>query len=258
MLVSEVGTRSNGTWRWGLLWQRNFFVWEEDLFLQLEDVITNVVIMESEDRWVWSPNVDEGFSVKSLYLALGEMLLPHNNITSSQSFAFKNMWKSAVPYKVCALAWQLFLDRIPTKVNLARRGIRRVEDTRCSLCGELAETSCHLFLHCRFVAAVWYAVIKWLGVVVVLPADPIMSYGILVGCGGNKKIRKSLSIVWMDFVWVLWRVRNDRVFNNVDGSVEDVIERIQRISWQWYLHKTTMGSSLLYEWIWDPGDCMHR
>ncbi|GAU46741.1 hypothetical protein TSUD_286010 [Trifolium subterraneum] len=89
-------------------------------------------------------------------------------------------------------------------------------------------------------------------------ADPIMSYGILVGCGGNKKIRKSLSIVWMDFVWVLWRVRNDRVFNNVDGSVEDVIERIQRISWQWYLHKTTMGSSLLYEWIWDPGDCMHR
>lgn len=49
---------------------------------------------------------------------------------------------------------------------------------------------------------------------IVLPLDPMMSYAILVGTGGNKKIRKGISIVWLAYVWVLWRVRNDRVFNN--------------------------------------------
>ncbi|GAU48208.1 hypothetical protein TSUD_304880 [Trifolium subterraneum] len=99
---------------------------------------------------------------------------------------------------------------------------------------------------------------SWLGVVVVLPADPMMSYGLWVGGGCNKKTRKGLSIVWMAYIWVLWRTRNDRVFNNVDRSVDEVVDRIQHLSWQWYLHKTAKGSSLLYEWIWNPGDCMVR
>ncbi|MCH84701.1 putative ribonuclease H protein [Trifolium medium] len=257
-LISEMGSWCNGVWRWELLWRRNFFVWEESMVLEIEEVINNVVITEVEDRWVWSPNVDEGFSVKSLYFALDELLLEHTNLNTFQTFVFKNIRKGAVPSKVSAFAWQLFLDRIPTKENLARRGLVRIEDTTCSLCDERAETSCHLFLHCRFAAAVWYAINRWLGVVVVLPAEPMMSYGLLVGSGGNKKIRKGFSIVWLAFVWVLWRARNDRVFNNVGDSVDNVVERIQRTSWQWYLHKTAKGSSLLYEWIWNPGDCMMR
>ncbi|MCI92963.1 hypothetical protein A2U01_0114261, partial [Trifolium medium] len=55
---------------------------------------------------------------------------------------------------------------------------------------------------------------------VVIPPDIRMSYGLLVGCGGNKKIRKGYSIVWLAFMWVIWRFRNDRVFNNIDGKEE--------------------------------------
>ncbi|GAU23240.1 hypothetical protein TSUD_172690 [Trifolium subterraneum] len=248
-LVQEVGSRINGMWRWGLMWRRNFFVWEEDLLNELEEVIKNVVITEVGDSWVWSPNVDEGFSVKSLYLTLDVMLLSHNNLTTFQSSVFKNIWKSVVPSKVSALAWQLFLDRIPTKVNLARRGIIQLK----------LRPGLILFLAPPLLAAdVWYEVTRWLGVVAVLPADLMVSYGMLVGCGGNKKIRRGFSIVWLAYIWVVWRVRNDRVFNNVNGSVEEMVERIQRISWQWYLHKTAKGYSLLYEWIWNPGDCMLR
>jgi hypothetical protein len=66
-------------------------------------VISTVVITEVEDRWVWSPNVDKGFSVESLYVALNE-ILAHNNLTTFRSITFKNIWKSAVPSKVSALA----------------------------------------------------------------------------------------------------------------------------------------------------------
>jgi hypothetical protein len=79
---------------------------------------------------------------------------------------------------------------------------------------------------------------------VVLPPEVMMSYGQLIRCGGNKKIRKGFSIVWLTFVWAIWRVRNDSVFNNVTGTVEDTVDTIQRLSWQWYLNKTAKGSSL--------------
>jgi uncharacterized membrane protein SpoIIM required for sporulation len=81
------------------------------------------------------------------------------------------------------------------------------------------ETARHLFLHCRFAAAVWYALNRWLGgVVVVLPGEVLMSYGMLVGSGRNKKVRKGFSGVWLAFVWVIWKTRNDRIFKNLVGT----------------------------------------
>ncbi|GAU33138.1 hypothetical protein TSUD_363390 [Trifolium subterraneum] len=41
----------------------------------------------------------------------------------------------------------------------------------------MAETSYHVFLHYRFAVHVWYAVTSWVGVVAVLPADAMVSYG---------------------------------------------------------------------------------
>jgi hypothetical protein len=93
-----------------------------------------------------------------------------------------------------------------------------------------------------------------LGVVVAPPADVMMSYGLMVGSGRNKRIREGFSVVWLALVWVIWRSRNDRIFNNVPGSVEDAVDQIQRTSWHWYLSKTARDSCLLYEWIWDPGE----
>ncbi|WJX73477.1 hypothetical protein P8452_57252 [Trifolium repens] len=97
-------------------------------------------------------------------------------------------------------------------------------------------------------------ILRWLGVVVALPADVMMSYGLMVGSGRNKRIREGFSVVWLTLVWVIWRSRNDWIFNNVPGSVEDAVDQIQRTSWHWYLSKTARDSCLLYEWIWDPGE----
>lgn len=51
-LVWEVGSRINGIWRWDIRWRRNFFVWEEDLFHELQEIINNVVITEAEDIYL--------------------------------------------------------------------------------------------------------------------------------------------------------------------------------------------------------------
>jgi hypothetical protein len=72
---------------------------------------------------------------------------------------------------------------------------------------------------------------RWLGVVVVVPpGDVMLSYVQFVGSGRNRKIRKGFSSVWLVFVWVIWKARNDRIFNNVNGEVEVAVECIQCIS----------------------------
>jgi hypothetical protein len=173
-----------------------------DIFGELEQVINSMVIKEVDDRWVWRPDVGNGFSVKSLYESLDHILLPRNVVSSSEEFAFRTIWKSATPSKVSALAWQVFLNRIPTKENLCRRGILRTNETACVLCRDGGESVRHLFLHCDYAVVIWYSVCRWLGVVVVLPAEVVMSYGVLVGSGINKKIRRGYSVVWLAFIWV--------------------------------------------------------
>jgi hypothetical protein len=120
------------------------------------------------------------------------------------------------------------------------------------------ETTQHLFLHCPFTSAVWYALNRWLGVVVVPPGDALSSYVQFVGSGRNRKIRQGFSSVWMAFIWVIWKVRNDRVFNNVVIDVPTAFDMVQRLSWKWFVNNSAKRPFLLYEWIWDPGDCMGK
>jgi hypothetical protein len=153
-MIRDMGRWENGVWRWELLWRRRFFAWEEPMLCDLEVVINGVVMEDVEDSWEWVLNVEEGFKVKSLFIHLQSTLLPQNLVSQSAKFACKNVWRSAVPSKVSAFAWQLLLDRVSTKDNLVKRGLMHWGEDMCSLCGLNVETTRHLFLHCRFAAAV--------------------------------------------------------------------------------------------------------
>jgi hypothetical protein len=233
-------------------------MWEETLAQQLLLLINQVPVTDINDRWEWSLAPHDGFSVKSVYCFLDKTLLNHDPRSNLESFAFKHIWKSGVPSKVSAMVWQLFLDRIPTRDNLYHRGVIGNGDIWCPLCVGAAETSSHLFLHCQLAAGVWFAVTCWLGVVTVLPPNVMVSYAMLVGFGSNKKRKRGFSIVWLAFIWALWKCRNDRIFNNKVMVEEEVVDNIQWLSWQWYLSYVAKNSCLLYEWVWNPGDCMLR
>jgi hypothetical protein len=225
---------------------------------ELMGLLNTVNILEVDDRWYWTPGGEDGFSVKSTYVFLDHALLSRNLLSPVESFVFKFIWKCGVPSKVSALAWQMLLDRVPTRENLCRRGVVGAVDSMCPFCSLEVESVCHLFLHCSYTAKIWYAVINWYGAVLVLPPNLHLSFVGLVGCGSNKRRRKGLAVVWSAYVWAVWKARNDRIFNNRLFEVVEVVELIQRLSWRWFLNSSALGSSLLYEWVWNPADCMLR
>jgi hypothetical protein len=213
----------DGVGKWELKWRRNFFLWAEQILRELEEVVGSVVIAEAQDKWIWKQNGEEDF------VALDSLLLPGRILSQIESFAFKFFWKAVVPSKVSALVWQVFLDRISTKENLCRRGILQNDATTFVFCGDEVETSHHLFLHCCFTADVRYKVCRWLGLIIVIPPEAMMSYDQLTGCCANKRMKRGYSIVWLAFIWVIWKNRNERIFNSIVGTVEAAVDLVNRI-----------------------------
>lgn len=63
------------------------------------------------------------FPVRSTYTVLEELMLLDDNESSLGRNVFRKIWESPASSKVIAFSWQLLLDRIPTRVNLAMRRI---------------------------------------------------------------------------------------------------------------------------------------
>nr|GEW30494.1 RNA-directed DNA polymerase, eukaryota, reverse transcriptase zinc-binding domain protein [Tanacetum cinerariifolium] len=91
------------------------------------------------DRWFWDLNGDGVFRVKDVRILLDEAFLPKIEVP--------NRWIKSIPIKVNVFAWKLFVDRFPTRSNLARRNVL-IPSLACLLCDHALEDSSHLFFGC--------------------------------------------------------------------------------------------------------------
>jgi hypothetical protein len=104
------------------------------------------------DVWVWKPREDGIFSVKSSYTLLHNLSYGGANLNEMEKVTFRDIWRSKAPTKVLAFSWTLLLDRIPIKVNLAKRSLLRGDESkRCVFCDEGEKSAIHLFLLCNWV-----------------------------------------------------------------------------------------------------------
>ncbi|CAJ2647839.1 unnamed protein product [Trifolium pratense] len=175
---------------------------------------------------------------------LQQKISVHSALDPVTEFAFTNLWKCGAPSKVCAFSWQLLLDRIQTEDNLLKRRIQQQQQTSCVLCDLTMESSIHLFLHCVCSSKVWYDIMKWLGLVVIIPPNLAFSFGLVVGCGKNKRSRECLALIWNSLMWTIWKVRNDAVFNNKEVVIEDVVDQVKTQSWKWFIDRMAKSPCL--------------
>jgi hypothetical protein len=255
--VAAAGARVDSVWRWSLTWRRALFVWEEVLCQDLLSMLYSFTFSNRIDNWEWSFETDGIFSVSSCYRFLTERAAPLVEVPEVQRWVFNTIWKSSVPLKVTGFSWQALLDRIPTKPNLFRRGVvREVEATGCSLCGGGIETSIHLLLHCNIASAVWYRVSKWLGFTYVNPPNLFISCALFVSFATSKKRKLGLLLIWHAVIWVIWKVRNDCIFNNKAYTIDEVVDLVMVSAWRWFVGRLTKNPCLWYEWQHEPLCCI--
>jgi len=62
-------------------------------------------------------------------------------------------------------------------------------------------------------------------------------------------------LIWLASIWVIWKRRNEVIFNNGVVEIKDLVENIEVLAWYWSMSKL---SCLYYEWCSNPRDCLLR
>jgi hypothetical protein len=235
-------------------------VWEEEVYREFLLLLEIVPISRDKPSWNYRHDIRGLFSVKSNYDFLAPLLLPTSSLPHSLGGVVHKVWDSWAPSKVVVFSWQTLLSRIPTRANLATRGVLlEAGNVSCAVCGGGAVSEDHLFLLCPMAWFIWVEVYKWFGVVEVLPENIVSHFqSFLSSFKGGKRPLKGIMMVWQAVIWTIWRVRNDKKNSNKSSHFEEVLDKIKCIAWKWLLARKPNSLSLFYEWCANPFDCIVR
>jgi len=75
---------------------------------------------------------------------------------------------------------------------------------------------------------------RWIGVSSVEPhsiRDHFVQFTYYLG--GSRESRSFLQLLWLLCIWQVWNERNNRLFNNVQISTLDLLEKVKHNSYWW-------------------------
>ncbi|KAK9048646.1 hypothetical protein SSX86_032388 [Deinandra increscens subsp. villosa] len=134
--------------------------------------------------------------------------------------------------KVNISFWRTVIERLPTRTNLASRGIT-VPSMLCPICQELPETESHLFTGCPTASLLWSIVGQWC----FKQCRPFFDVKDLLLDVPDRSSTKSkeffVDVVIRATVWTLWKNRNQLVFQERRNSMQTLIVEVKSLSFLW-------------------------
>ena len=187
--------------------------WELESVTEFLDVIYTVAPTQGVlDTICWKHVVHKEFSVNSFYQCL---LSP-----THRAYPWKSVWKPRVPPKVNFFIWTASLGKVLTIDNLRKRKLVIMD--WCCMCKEAGESIDHLFLHCLTARELWGLILSMFGVWWVMPRHMVD----LLACWNGHTRRCRAASIWglipHCLMWVIWRERNARSFNDSEKSIQDL------------------------------------
>ncbi|GLT48071.1 hypothetical protein SLA2020_217120 [Shorea laevis] len=154
---------------------------------------------DMQDSWFWKHDKRGVYTVKSAYRYLNA------SFQHQMAFDFKLMWNKQVPLKVSAFAWKATQDRLPTKANLARRGLLSMgQDSKCISYGQHEENADHLLFSCNESWKVWTLCYSWWGIEVAANGNCNGHLLQHIGLIPKGVLSKVWAVIWFATVWSLW------------------------------------------------------
>nr|GEW63747.1 RNA-directed DNA polymerase, eukaryota [Tanacetum cinerariifolium] len=193
---------------------------------RISELLDTVVLSNMGDRRFWDLNGDGCFCVKDVRRMLDDMLLPKSDVPSR--------WVKQIPIKVNVLAWKISMDRLPTRVNLHRRGVQ-VSPISCPICCEAIENLDHLLFCCDLAKDIARSICNWWGLV----WNPVDSYRSWLSWFNLVQLQSSskqvLEGVFYTSWWSIWSYRNHLLFSDSNPRKDGIFEDILRRFFSWYI-----------------------
>nr|GFA21439.1 RNA-directed DNA polymerase, eukaryota, reverse transcriptase zinc-binding domain protein [Tanacetum cinerariifolium] len=121
-------------------------------FDALKDVIGSISLTDQIDTWKWSLDATGGYSVASARTFVDDTML------ETDFMAIK--WNRSILIKVNVFLWRLHLNKLPSRVNLDRKGVQ-IDSTLCQTCQLDVETVNHIFFNCELAKDLLSLLAKW-------------------------------------------------------------------------------------------------
>ncbi|KAM0041803.1 putative reverse transcriptase zinc-binding domain-containing protein [Helianthus debilis subsp. tardiflorus] len=191
------------------------------------------------DRWVWNDGSKGPFSVadcKRLY-----------RINDRATSVFSMKWEHWIPIKVNLLSWRAGRYKLPTRMALRRRRIN-IPVTSCPFCNFCDEDINHLMVGCGFSYGVWSLICKW------CKLDPFFAYDfedlllLYKNVHAGKWRKKIIRGIVMVTAWVIWNVRNEKIFQNKDNKIADVVAEVKSKAFLWLKHRSKYKNIVWKDW----------
>jgi hypothetical protein len=116
--------------------------------------------------------------------------------------------------------WTAALGKILTLDNLRKRHV--IVINRCYMCKKTGESVDHLLLYCDVASVLWSSLFNHFGMSWVMPIRVID----LLTCWWSSGRSRSAAVWKMTLIclfWCLWRERNNRSFEDLESSLEEIL-----------------------------------
>ncbi|GJZ43010.1 RNA-directed DNA polymerase, eukaryota, partial [Tanacetum coccineum] len=190
---------------------------ESHQFNHLSSLLDYVSLSNSEDRWVCDLSGDGVFRVKDVRNLLDEFFLPKSNVPTR--------WVKFILNKVNIFAWKLFLNRLPTRSNLAKRKVS-IDTDVCPVCDSAQEEVAHVFFCCSLARDLTRLICRWWN----LDEHLFSSYAEWLSWFNSlrlgSKLKAILEGVFYITWWSVWNFRNHLLFASTKPRKESIFDDI--------------------------------
>ncbi|GJT59904.1 RNA-directed DNA polymerase, eukaryota [Tanacetum coccineum] len=208
---------------------------ESQQFNHLSSLLDYVSLSNSEDRWVCDLSGDGVFRVKDVRNLLDEFFLPKSNVLTR--------WVKFIPNKVNIFAWKLFLNRLPTRSNLAKRKVS-IDTDVCPVCDSAQEEVAHVFFCCSLARDLTSLICRWWNLDEHLFSSYVEWLSWFNSLRLGSKLKAILEGVFYITWWSVWNFRNHLLFASTKPRKESIFDDIVLRSFSWCVARgdeTTSG-----------------
>ena len=170
-----------------------------DNLIQMEERLLNLRYSDTcSDKWAWAWDKKGSFSVNRMANLIKE------SQRSSRDGDTCFFWSNLIPTKINIFIWRFLRDALPTRSNLAKRGIS-LQSLACIFCDNNVETLDHCLFTCPSSSIIWKKIWAWWD----LKSHPLSSAAmfkmVVQQMGQNRGWGKLFIAVCAVAIWQIWK-----------------------------------------------------